>query len=283
MNGSRQASEDGGTIQVLLVDDEEELLDATARALARRGFTVQTACDGAEALTLIGARDYDVVVLDIKMPGIDGVEVFHRVRQARPGLPVVMLTGHGTIQQAFTTSREGVFDYLAKPCDVEQLAETLRRAAASSRCERAAPPPLEVRLLFVDDEPELLESLGTSLTRRGMRVTAVPEGGQALGALRRQVFDVVLLDLRLPGMDGLALLRQIKAIQPCVEVIILTGHASMDATVEGLRDGAFDFLVKPQEPATLARKIHQACQLAERNREQQRQSKIRQVTEGKAD
>jgi DNA-binding NtrC family response regulator len=250
-------------IRVLLVDDEEEFLASVTKPLGRRGFEVTTAPDGSKALELIGARKFDVVVLDVKMPGMSGDQVFREVKKLRPGLPVIMLTGHGTIQQAFQTSKEGVFEYLAKPCDVEALTEVLRRATQDIRSRGADDPALSeserVRVMLVDDEEDLLESLSKALGRRGMAVETAPDGEKALGKAEGNVFDVVVLDMKMPGMGGMATLLRFKESYPLTEVILLTGHPSSPQAVEAMRRGAFDFLMKPVDIAELVRCIHEAA------------------------
>ncbi len=250
-------------IRVLLVDDEEEFLASVTKPLGRRGFEVTTAPDGSKALELIGTRKFDVVVLDVKMPGMSGDQVFREVKKLRPGLPVIMLTGHGTIQQAFQTSKEGVFEYLAKPCDVEALTEVLRRATQDIRSRGADDPALSeserVRVMLVDDEEDLLESLSKALGRRGMAVETAPDGEVALGKAEGNVFDVVVLDMKMPGMGGMATLLRFKENYPLTEVILLTGHPSSPQAVEAMRRGAFDFLMKPVDIAELVRCIHEAA------------------------
>jgi two-component system C4-dicarboxylate transport response regulator DctD len=130
-------------IRLLMVDDERDFLSAVAPGLERRGFEVKTAENGRTALDLLAREAFDVVVLDVKMPGLDGISVFRRISELAPQLPVIMLTGHGNIQDAFETSRQGVYEYLTKPCRVESLADTARRAhedrqLAEERARRAA-------------------------------------------------------------------------------------------------------------------------------------------------
>jgi two-component system, NtrC family, response regulator AtoC len=115
-------------ISLLLVDDERDFLDAAAAALSRRGFDVDTARSGERAVEMMKQKCPDVIVLDVKMPGIDGVQLFHRLNLVYPDIPVILLTGHGTVQQAFETSKRGVFEYLTKPCDIDDLACVVRRA-----------------------------------------------------------------------------------------------------------------------------------------------------------
>jgi DNA-binding NtrC family response regulator len=108
-----------------------------------------------------------------------------------------------------------------------------------------------IDILIVDDEPEFAEMLGLRLEQRGHRVRLAPDGREALAALAERAPDVVLLDLRLPGMDGLDVLQRIKAEAPLVEVILLTGYGSVDTAVAGLKGGAFDYLQKPADPDEL--------------------------------
>ena len=86
-------------------------------------------------------EQFDIVVLDVKMPGLDGVEVFRRMQENWPHTPVVLLTGHGSINQAFQTSRAGVADYLTKPCDIEELTSHIKDALASRRKNRGDREP----------------------------------------------------------------------------------------------------------------------------------------------
>ena len=126
-------TQDPEPIRLLIVDDEEEFLATATRVLARRGFLVSAATRGAEALEWVRREPVDVILLDVKMPGMDGTEVFDRLHGERPDLPVIMLTGHGSPAHAFDMTREGVFDYLAKPCDLEILAERVRAAVDETR------------------------------------------------------------------------------------------------------------------------------------------------------
>jgi len=277
-------SEQNARIRLLLVDDERDFLNSTSRALERRGFDVGTAADAKAALRLIEERGFDVVVLDVLMPGMPGDELFRRIKELRPGLPVIMLTGHGTVQQAFQISREGVFEYLGKPCEVDELARVARAAAggaAAAPAQTAAGEAGEVRLLIVDDETELLESLGATLRRRGMRVATAASAAQALERLNDRLFDVVVLDVKMPGMDGIELLGRIKAAQPAAEVILLTGHPTAATGVQGIRGGAFDYLTKPYDTEELAGRIREACASARARHAEARKREVDDLLQGR--
>ena len=101
------------------------------------------------------------------------------------------------------------------------------------------------RILLVDDEERFRVTLGKMLAAQGLEVISLASGGAALQELNRQAYDVVLLDIRMPEMDGIKTLAEIKKSHPDVEVIILTGHASMDAALEIIKLGGYDYLLKP--------------------------------------
>jgi DNA-binding NtrC family response regulator len=115
-------------IRVLLVDDEEEFVETLGERLEVRGFDVTTASSGAEALERIQEREIDLVVLDVQMPGLDGVEALRQIRQLKPLIEVIMLTGHATVQTAIDGMKLGAFDFLLKPTETEELVEKIRRA-----------------------------------------------------------------------------------------------------------------------------------------------------------
>jgi CheY-like chemotaxis protein/CBS domain-containing protein len=114
---------------VLLVDDEEPFVKNMARILKVRGFDVSTALDGYEAMNAVKRTGgFDVVVLDIKMPGMDGIEVLGEIKKRAPDTEVIMLTGHATLESGVQAMRKGAYDYLMKPCDIEDLVAKIREA-----------------------------------------------------------------------------------------------------------------------------------------------------------
>ncbi len=114
---------------VLLVDDEQGFVETLAKRVANRGLAVNTAMSGSEALDfLAGNHRVDVVVLDVKMPGMDGIEVLKRVKADHPLVEVVMLTGHATVESAIEGMKAGAFDYLMKPAELEDLLSKVQEA-----------------------------------------------------------------------------------------------------------------------------------------------------------
>jgi DNA-binding NtrC family response regulator len=115
-----------------------------------------------------------------------------------------------------------------------------------------------ISVLIVDDEPELLETLVKRLRKRKLTVSGVTSGEAALEKLKEDPVDIIVLDVRMPGMSGLDALREIKIRYSLVEVIMLTGHANMEVAMEGMDIGAFDYLTKPIEIDELLYKIEDA-------------------------
>ncbi len=122
--------EENETIRVLLVDDEDRFRKTAAATLRRHGFNVKAVADGWDAVKEMWRDDYDVVVLDIKMPGMDGHRALREIKVLRPNVQVIMLTGHGSMDSALESWRDEAFTYLTKPCDIDTLAEMIECAYA---------------------------------------------------------------------------------------------------------------------------------------------------------
>ena len=119
---------------VLLVDDEVPFVETMTKRLIKRDLNVNTAFSGKEALEVLDKnRNTDVVILDVKMPGMDGIETLGEIKKAYPLTEVVMLTGHGTIESAIDGMKMGAYDYLLKPCDIDQLMRKVGEATQKKR------------------------------------------------------------------------------------------------------------------------------------------------------
>jgi DNA-binding NtrC family response regulator len=132
---------------------------------------------------------------------------------------------------------------------------------------------LPTNVLIIDDEKDFVQTINERLTLRGMVVRTALDGAAGVLELERYPnTDVALLDVQMPGMSGIETLRQIKASHPGVEVIMLTGHATVETAIDGMKLGAFDYLLKPYEMETLLQKLQAAT-----DRARQHQGKIREA------
>jgi DNA-binding NtrC family response regulator len=114
--------------RLLIVDDEEQFIEALSERLSVRDYEVMTSLTGEEALEKINNYNFDVVILDVRLPGIEGTEILREIKRLKPLTEVIMLTGHGTVEMAIAGMKLGAFDFLVKPCDTEDLIIKIDRA-----------------------------------------------------------------------------------------------------------------------------------------------------------
>ena len=288
-------------IRVLLVDDEEDYVNALADRMDLRDLQSQVALSGEEALLALKTAPPDVMVLDLRMPGMQGMEVLEKVRKDHPHIQVIILTGHGGEKEEKEARRLGAFEYYQKPADTGALVDTIRGAwrrslqaakelvqdskesfegsmtaaamaeagmvdEAEALISKKAPSgeepssPAGIKVLLVDDEEDYVKTMAERMEMRDQGSDVALNGEEALSMLQEDVPDVMVLDLRMPGIGGMEVLEKVKKNFPAVEVIILTGHGSDKEEVEARRLGAFDYLKKPVDIAELMEVIRQAGQ-----------------------
>jgi DNA-binding NtrC family response regulator len=292
-------------IKVLLVDDEADFVHLMAARIAVRDMESRVALTGAEALRMVQDEAPDVMVLDLRMPGIDGMQVLERVKTEHPGVEVIVLTGHGSDVEKQEARRLGAAAYLQKPADTIQLLEAIHAAwrkgvrivrdaaaevdrslaaaalaeanapdLARGMLERPAPAPgaegaqaapraaagrePALKVLFVDDEEDFVRTMAERMALRDLGGEVAVSGQQALDKVASDVPDVMVLDLKMPGLDGMEVLRRVKRSHPGVEVIIMTGHGSDADREEALRLGAIEYLQKPVDLAQLMDAVRRA-------------------------
>jgi len=136
---------------------------------------------------------------------------------------------------------------------------------------------MKTRLLLVDDEEQFVNQLADRLRLRDYDVTTVFNGEAAIKKIKEYLFDVVILDVSMPGIDGIEALNEFKKIKPLTEVIMLTGHATVESAIEGMKLGAFDYLMKPCETEDLLSKIEKACERKTEQDERIRTAKIKEI------
>jgi DNA-binding NtrC family response regulator len=133
-------------------------------------------------------------------------------------------------------------------------------------------------VLIVDDEEDFMDTLMNRLKKRGIDVAGCASGEQALELLKEKIFDVVILDIKMPGgMDGIETLREIKKLRPDAEVLLLTGHGSVETSVEGMKEGAFDYLLKPVKLEKLLEKMAKALDKKDSEEHRRQSEQIRKL------
>jgi len=277
-------------LHVLVVDDDPALLQALPEALRLRmsGVTVDTANSATAALDRMVGRDYDAIVTDIKMPGMDGLALLTEIRTRRPDTPILIITGHGEDALAIQALRGGAYDFIHKPIDRDQIVGSLQRAmAAHARTRRVKDRQValercaaeleqiadqlgrqQARVLLVDDDPALLQALPQALRLRmgGVTVETADSAAAALDRIAARDYDAIVTDIKMPGMDGLGLLAEIRGRQPDTPTLMITGHGEYDLALRCLRGGAYDFIQKPIDRDHFVASLHRAIRAHAMNR-----------------
>jgi len=197
---------------LLIVDDEADACRNLSDIFADLGYQVDTANDGLEALERMQAAHYDVAVLDLMMPGMDGIELYHEIKQRSPETVAVLATAYPNHPRVDQALKSGLWKILAKPVDLTQLTSAL---------DEALQQPL---VLVVDDDHELCANLRDLLRDRGCRVAVAHDVRSATARLQSNGFGIVLVDLRLPDGDGRELLQTVRRIESHARTILITGH-----------------------------------------------------------
>jgi CheY-like chemotaxis protein len=197
---------------ILVVDDDPDTCRNLADLLSDLGYRVDTAPDGPAALDRVRAGPYDVALLDYKMPGMDGVELYRRIKQVRAGTVAILVSAYTSPATRDEALGAGAWRVLAKPVDFPALLGLVDEAVGQ---------PL---VLVVDDDPDLCGSLWDVLRERGYRVAVAHDVPAAADQLRGGPYRVVLLDMRLPGGDGAAVFELVRAACPGARTVVITGY-----------------------------------------------------------
>ena len=223
----------------MVVDDDPAMLFSVTEILADAGYEVRGVENGYQAVERAAQEDFALVFMDINMPGIDGVEAYRKLKEVSPGTVVIMITGFSVetlIEQAL---EEGAFTVLYKPLDVKLLMLAVKNVLEGP-C-----------VLVVDDETDNRESARMILEDQGFGVAVAGNGNQAIAQVQESRFDVVLMDVGMPGMDAFEACRRIVELDQTTKVVFVTAHNLEDYAKEALLAGAFSLLCKPVEPEDL--------------------------------
>jgi two-component system, NtrC family, response regulator HydG len=224
-----------GGASILVVDDDEDTCRNLSDILTDLGYHVETAHDGFAALELVRRRPYDVALLDLKMPGMDGLTLYREIRKLRAETVAIVVSAFADKEAVGAALAAGAWQVLAKPVDFPRL-----RALV----DEALNQPL---VLVVDDDSDLCANLWDLLRERGYRVGLAHTEQEAARHLGDQTFRAVLIDLKLPEGDGSTVFRLVRETRPQARTVLITGFpAEMDPLVrQVLAEGADAVCYKP--------------------------------------
>jgi two-component system response regulator HydG len=234
--------------RILIVDDEPDTCANLCDILTDLGYQVDTAHDGFAALELVRKHSYDLALLDLRMPGMDGLELYRRMREISAGT-VAIVTAYATSDTAKSILAAGAWQIVPKPVNIGSLLGLVAQALET---------PL---VLVVDDDRDLCENLWDLLRERGYRVHLAHDVSDAENALAQRRFHVVLIDMKLPTGDGQQVLRALREIDKEARAILITGFAAeMETRVQkALQAGANAVCYKPFDVEKLLSTVQQLC------------------------
>jgi CheY-like chemotaxis protein len=260
--------------KALVVDDKPVVRRMVADFLGGEGVEVLEATNGLEALLRIKRERPDVVILDLRMPRLGGLEALRRIRILDPGLKVVIMTTNPQDIREQATSL-GAAAVLPKPFERHELLQALRSEPTPTAVpvEPTAPPPAmptatspsgrPPEVLIVEDDPHTGAMLKDFVTQQGYAGQWVTDGAAALRALAHGTPGLILLDIHMPGLSGLQALPSIRALAPGVPVVMVSGTTDEEMARQTLAQGAFDYVVKPVDLRYLAQTVEMALTIAQ--------------------
>ena len=237
--------------KILVIDDEPPIVKALRYRLESYGYEVYAAHDGEEGLRYVESADPQLIILDIRMPRMDGYEFINRLRAnaEKKFIPVIALTANPRMKELFKI--EGVTDYLAKPFKERELLDAITKHIGSGEVDEG-----EVKkVLIVDDDPQIAKVLSLRFESKGYAVVTAENGAVGLQKVKQIKPDVIILDVMMPVMDGFEFLKVIKKdpAQAKIPIIVLTARGAMKDTFE-LYDVA-GFMPKPFDSDELIKMI----------------------------
>jgi CheY-like chemotaxis protein len=233
--------------RILVVDDDRDICRNLSDILTDLGYEVESAHDGPSALELVRQRPFDVALLDLKMPGMDGLTLFRQIKKQRAGTVSMLVTAYATPATAEEALAAGAWKVVSKPVDLRKLLGLVDEALGQ---------PL---VLIVDDDHDLCANLWDMFRDRGFRVSLAHDGRGAADQLKETTFKVVLIDMRIPHGNGGTVFRMVRDANPQARTILITGHRSeMDQLIERmLAEGADAVCYKPFDVPGLLSKLDQ--------------------------
>lgn len=233
-------------LRILVVDDDPGMLETLADILSVTGYTVEAAGSGEEALEKAAANPPDCVLMDVRMPGLNGLETFRRIKPLAPDSFVVLMTAYSSTNILDEARAEGALEVVPKPLDLESLLALIQETSSKTP------------VLVVDDDLDFCGSLGDALSTYPFDVSMASTVQEALESFRREPRRVVVLDMKLNGASGLDVFRQLREINPRAPVILISAFSELDSQMNrGLTMSASYKFKKPFEIDQLASAIQQ--------------------------
>lgn len=226
-------------VNILVVDDDVRLLDLLVDTLSALDYGVVGAESGQKALEILTQQTFDLMITDIKMPGMDGIELQSRVSKLYPDMPIMFITGVASPEIIGFSSTGG---FLAKPFRINKIEEMIQNAL-KGKLEKVGQTSKEI--LVVDDDPAFRKMLAEALEQYDYHPLLANDGEEALRMLASSQIEAVITDIKMPGMNGITLMKKIRVDYPDLPVILVTAYLAEEFKEDSIEDQADGYLRKP--------------------------------------
>jgi two-component system response regulator HydG len=213
-----------GKIKVLVVDNEKVIRDFFNQLLSQLGLEVMEAEDGYKALELVKKEKFDLFFVDVRLPGLNGLDTYRRIRKIDPYASVVMVTGHTVEKLLKQTQEEGSYGIIRKPFDISQIKDVV------SKIDKEKWPS---GILVIDDEGPVINCFARILNKRSLEYSVSSDKKEALAILKEQKIGLVFLSLMLKNENAIEVFKEIKESYPQVEIMLIAGYYQKEKEIEG--------------------------------------------------
>ncbi|NWF91675.1 MAG: response regulator [Syntrophaceae bacterium] len=223
-----------GQTNILVVDDVRSMRVTLGGILEDKGHRVVMVENGYEAIEAVKRDSFDLIFIDIKMPGINGVQTFREIKKIDRKAVVIMMTAYSVEDLLKEALEEGAYATVYKPFDVDRIIAIIEEVLRE-----------KTLILVVDDKFSDRETLKTILEDKGYRVATATDGNEAIEKVKTRHYDIIFLDVVLPGIDGVETFERVKKIDPRATVIMMTGYTVEDLVRRAVSEGAYTCIYKP--------------------------------------
>jgi two-component system, NtrC family, response regulator HydG len=236
--------------RILVVDDNKDLLNTFSLILKRKGYLVDMAEDGEEALNKYKIQNYDIVLMDVVMPGINGIEVLHKMRGINALPKIILMTAYCEEEKLDQVVSSGeAYSALYKPINIAKLMDLIGEAVVD---------PL---VMVVDDNDDFRNSFSSVLELNGYKVITAASGQEAINRIKENMVDVAFVDVKMPAMNGLETSVQLRELNPEIIIIMMTGYRDEVKNLVqcALQNGVKKCLYKPFKLHDIKELVEQVC------------------------
>jgi two-component system response regulator HydG len=228
----------GDKLRILIVDDDEGMAETISDILEDLDFHVDVVNNGYDAIDIMNNSEYNLILMDIQMPGINGVETFKEIKKNKPDVKVIIMTAYTVEELIQEAINEGAYKVFSKPLDLNVLIKNIERSEDGNL------------IMIVDDNENSVETLEDILKEKGFNVKKATKAEDALKIVEKSKVEIIFIDIMMPVINGVELYKKIKEKNPNVIAVMMTGYRNeaSDLIQEAINRDAYTCLFKPFNP-----------------------------------